>query len=133
MFSLCSHQVPNVFPKMFPIVLHPISFALNSTCNYTSIPKEEIPTYLFWVCLKFDELFLVIGQSKMPITKGKKKSTLVVSTTNEYELPQDTTQIHIRIRMNRMSCPNSFHSFIHLITSNLTQIFSFHSFIHLMS
>jgi hypothetical protein len=69
LFSLCSHQVPNVFPKMFPIVLHPISFALNSTYNYITNPKEEIPTYLFWICLKFDEFFFVIGQSKMPITK----------------------------------------------------------------
>jgi hypothetical protein len=48
LFSFCSHQVRNVFHKMFPIVLHPISFALNSSCNYTSSPKEEIPTYLFW-------------------------------------------------------------------------------------
>jgi hypothetical protein len=60
---------------MFPIVLHPISFALNSNCNYTSSPKEEIPTYLFfWVYLKFDEFF-----GDRPIKdanyKGKKNST----------------------------------------------------------
>jgi len=87
LFSLCSHQVPNVFPKMFPIVLHPISFALNSTCNYISSPKEEIPTYLFWGCLKFDHRPI-----KDNNYKGKKNSTLVISTTNEYELPQDTTK-----------------------------------------
>jgi hypothetical protein len=79
-FSMCSHEFP-MGSQHIPQVsnsssLYPISFALSSTLvTYITSPKEEITTYLIWDCSKL-VLFLFFGmdQSKMPITKPKKKT-----------------------------------------------------------
>jgi hypothetical protein len=58
-----SQQVPqvlNVFPNL-----------ISSLVSYISNAKEEITTYMFWDCPKLEFIFLVMGQSKMPITKEK--------------------------------------------------------------
>jgi hypothetical protein len=79
----CSHEVLNEFPNIFlsssqcvPNIsssLYPISFALSfGLVTFITNPKEEIPTHLFWLTPKLDYYFLVMGQSKMPITKEKK-------------------------------------------------------------
>ncbi len=63
-FSMHSQHVPlvpNVFPDTLPMVpdFTPISFALSFTlATYISSPKEEITTYLFWVCSKLYFIFI---------------------------------------------------------------------------
>jgi hypothetical protein len=55
-FSLCSHQVPNMFLKS-PIAPHfiPHLFPPSSTLvTYITSPKDEITTYLHWDYPKFN-------------------------------------------------------------------------------
>jgi hypothetical protein len=64
--------VPNVFPNMFTL-LCPIWFALTSTLvTYISSPKEETTTvYIYLGTFRSLIKFSVLGESKVPITKGK--------------------------------------------------------------
>ncbi len=75
------HEVPIVFPMMYfqhvpnSSSLHPIFFASCFTpATYINSPKEEVTLYLVWDGPKVDlfSFFLVMGQTKMPITKEKK-------------------------------------------------------------
>jgi hypothetical protein len=67
-------QVLNVFLNKLPIAPHfiPYSFAINFTL--VSYIIGGVTIYLFWDCPKLDlnlNLFFVMGQSMMPITKEK--------------------------------------------------------------
>jgi hypothetical protein len=44
---------------------------ISSLVSYINNAKEEITTYMFWDHPKLKLNFLVMGQSKMPITKEK--------------------------------------------------------------
>jgi hypothetical protein len=47
-----------------------------------SSPKEEITIYIFWECSNIDFIIIIVmGQSKMPITKGKKLTLYLVVRT----------------------------------------------------
>jgi hypothetical protein len=71
-FPSSSQWVPQHVPNSSSLYL--TSFALKfSLVVYISSPQAEIPTYLFWDCSKaLINLFFVMGQSKMPITKDNK-------------------------------------------------------------
>jgi hypothetical protein len=78
-FSMHSQHVPLVpyaFPNMLPMVpdFTPISFARSFTsfATYISSPKEEITTYLIWVCSKFYFIFIFWwANQRCPFSKGK--------------------------------------------------------------
>jgi len=64
-FPNCYLLGPHVVPKYSIPHPSPKDFLL---CIYIGSPRVNITIYPFQECLKFDDIFLLMGQSKRPIT-----------------------------------------------------------------
>jgi hypothetical protein len=60
--KIAPHSIPTSFSKGFALVIH------------IGSPRVNITIYAFQECLKYDDIFLLMGQSKRPITTTTKKN-----------------------------------------------------------
>jgi hypothetical protein len=96
---LSSQCVPQIIPQVLNTTsLYPISFALSSThATYTSSPKGAVYNVSILRLSKTLINFLLLGQSPMYITKGKKLnfggSPQLINTSQTYAIHHCTKDV----------------------------------------